>query len=259
MSLFIDTDLRLIPELACYESSIVDVANTEGIDLSAKVEIAKAEVGLKLQKFFEGLSGSDPNSEWQSPTARKLTIANVVVTDALKVWNIYEVLAVTYRDAFHRQLNTRYEALYQEFSKLTESAERTCLDVGVEIVYNPIPAGCAVSTTIPGGPVTGGGWFLSIAWTGANGAEGMPGPIIQYAVPEGVSMAVNVVNPPSNASGWNLYAGQTEASLSLQNDAPIQVDSDWSLPLSGFRAGVRPGTGQKPDQILKRKRVLRRG
>ncbi len=259
MALFIDTDIRMIPELARYESSIIDVANTEGIDLAAKLDVAKSEIGLELERFFASLISYDPALFWRPTLLSKLTMGNVVFSDALKQWQVCRTIAVTYRDAYHRQLNSRYQAQYAEFTRLAENAQSNCLDLGVGIVFNPIPAASPPVATVPGGPVTAGGWFLSASWTGANGAEGAPGPTAQYAAPTGIAMAVTSGNPPSNVTGWNIYAGQTESTMGLQNDVPISVGSAWNLPANGFRTGRVPGTGQRHDQLLQRRRILRRG
>ena len=259
MSLFIDPDVSMMSELARYESSIVEVANTERIDLAGKLEVARAEIGRELERFFISLANYDPAlTMWQSPT-RTLTIKNVVVTDSLRQWHVYQTLATTYRDAYHSQLNTRYQDQYAVYVKLATEAEGTCLDSGVGIVYNPIRTSGAPVVTTGGAALGGGGWFLCTSWTGANAAEGSAGQIVQYPAPAGVIVSVLTANPPDHATGWNLYAGHTETTMGLQNDLPNTLGPAWDLPPTGFRSGRLPGSGQKPDQLLMRRRILRRG
>ena len=259
MSLFIDTDASMLPELSRYESSISEVAKTESIDLTGKIEVAKAEIGCELEKFITSLAGSDAQTMWRESSIAKLTTANVVVTPALWQWHIYQTLAATYRDAYHSQLNTRYQAHFTEFAKLASQAQATCLDTGLGIVWNPVRAAGVPLVRTSSGAMSGGGWFLRVAWTGMGDIEGAPGPMAQYPAPAGESMTIQATNPPVNVTGWNLYAGQIETSLGLQNDVPVAPGSLWILLPSGFRVGRPPGTGQKPDELLRRKRILRRG
>ena len=259
MALFIDTDISMMPELARYESSIVDIANTERIDLAGKLEVAKDEIGRELERFFISVTNYDPQLMWQQFSKPRLTMANVVVTDALRQWHVYQTLAATYRDAFHSQLNTRYQGQFAEFTKLAIQAEGTCLDTGVGVVWKPIPSAVVPVVTTGPEPLGGGGWFLRVGWTDANGAEGAPSEMVQYSAPAGIVLSVRMVNPPDNATGWNLYVGDSETSLGLQNDTPLGTGSVWDLPPMGFISGRPPGNGQKPDQMVMRRRILRRG
>ena len=69
MSLFIDTDVGMMSELARYESSIVDIANTERIDLAGKLEVAKIEIGRELERFFISLTNCETSHLWQQTSA----------------------------------------------------------------------------------------------------------------------------------------------------------------------------------------------
>lgn len=259
MSLFIDPDVRMMSELARYESSIVEVANTERIDLAGKLEVAKAEIARELERFFISLTNYDSTQiSWRSPALR-LAVENVVVTDALRQWHVYQTLAATYRDAYHTQLNSRYQDQYAVYTKLVTQAEGVCLDAGVGIVFNPIRSPGAPVVSTGGAALSGGGWFLCTSWTGAYGSEGAPGEVVQYPAPAGLVISVLTENPPDHATGWNLYAGHTETSMGLQNSVPNALQTAWDLPPAGFRSGRPPGRGQKPDQLLMRRRILRRG
>jgi hypothetical protein len=52
MALFVDGNPSQLTDLANYESAIVEVAATEGIDLTAKGTVAALEIGLDLQRFL---------------------------------------------------------------------------------------------------------------------------------------------------------------------------------------------------------------
>jgi len=216
-------------------------------------------VGIELERFLGSLVNVSDQGMYQTYPIARLTLQNVLVTPALRQWQSYQTLAATYRDAYYSQLNTRYEAQHAEYTKLAAQAESTCLDVGVGIVYDPLPAPAAPVVRTGSDAGSGGGWFLRVTWTGANGAESAPGAMVQYPVQAGETLSVEAVKAPANATGWNLYAGQDESALGLQNDSPVALELTWVLLPSGFRTGRPIGCGQKPDQLLTRRRILRRG
>ena len=57
MALLVDGNPSQVTDLSNYESSIVEVAATEGIDLTAKLTVAALEVGLELQRFLVNAPG----------------------------------------------------------------------------------------------------------------------------------------------------------------------------------------------------------
>jgi len=54
--LFTDCPAITIEDLADYETSILDTAGTEGIDLTVKIRLAINEVGIQLKAQFAPLS-----------------------------------------------------------------------------------------------------------------------------------------------------------------------------------------------------------
>ena len=83
MALLVDGNPSQVTDLSNYESSIVEVAATEGIDLTAKLTVAALEVGLELQRFLVN-----------APGGQQFTLGHVAVTDGLK--GMSEALAAVY-------------------------------------------------------------------------------------------------------------------------------------------------------------------
>ena len=60
MALFTDGNICSTEDLRQYESSILDVASTEGIELEAKLKLAQREIGVAITAFLlEQETGSE--------------------------------------------------------------------------------------------------------------------------------------------------------------------------------------------------------
>src|SRR5438270_353581 len=97
--LFTDSPAITPQDLADHETVILDTASVEGINLTVKIALATDEVGLELQGRFPR----------PGPGLAPLALNTVVVTPALRLWLIFHTLEIVYRDAFHNQLNDRYQ------------------------------------------------------------------------------------------------------------------------------------------------------
>ena len=87
MALFTDGSICSTENLRQYESSILDVASTEGIELGAKLNLAQREIGVAITAFLLETSAGQNY-------AREL--GNIVVTEALAQWLSLQSLALTY-------------------------------------------------------------------------------------------------------------------------------------------------------------------
>jgi hypothetical protein len=70
---------------------------------------------------------------------------------------------------------------------------------------------------------------------------------------------VQPLNPPSVATGFNVYIGPTEGTLARQNASPISLGQTFTMPGGGLIAGAAPGTGQAADIFVVGGSTLRRG
>lgn len=242
-----------IEALRARESEVLEVAGSEGIDLDEKRRLGFAEIGGRLGRF---LDEEDPDAAG----TREEQVDRVVVTEPLKRWHESLVLALVYRDAHHRQMGERFQGKLRIYEEQQAEAERDLFEGGVGVVRQPLPAPEAPKVrSIPGGE-SGGSVVIAITWVGADGLESERSNAVLF--PGGANGACQVEAPeapPEGASGWNVYAGEAESELFLQNAVPLATNASWELPASVVSTGKRPGEGQRPDYYVKRQRRLRRG
>lgn len=247
MSLLTDGIIAQLTDLTEYESSITDVASTEGIDLWAKLSVARLEISLTIQKFLlEQQDGS-------------LSINNVLVTDGLKQWHILQTLSVIYRDAYNQQLNDRYKGKWKEYSELASSAASVYFSIGVAIALRPMSR--------PGQPVLGQTvgdqqamtWYVQTSWLNARGDESSLGAMNSFSTQEESALTVGTIKPPQGVTGWNIYLGLTSESLFRQNTSPLSVGQQWVMPGSLVRSGSFAAVVQLPDTYIRKRNLLRRG
>jgi hypothetical protein len=248
MALFTDGSISTIEELLGYESAILDVAKTEGIDLTRKLTLAEEELAVDLQAFLAR----------QNDT--RLT-RQIVVTESLHKWHTFRALSVTYRDAYNRQLNDRYEGKWKEYERLAAWAAGALFEAGVGMVNAPVPRAGKPEVGTTAGVHGAAVYFVSVTWLGAGGAEGAPSVVTALTAAASTALTVKAVNPPADASGWNVYAGYSGTDLTLQNRSPLTAGVTWVEPSSGLTSGRAIGRGQEPDNYLRQsaRRIFDRG
>ena len=251
MALFTDGSICSTEDLRQYESSILDVASTEGIELGAKLKLAQREVGVAITAFLL-------DQEAGRSYARELS--NVVVTDALTQWITLRSLALTYRDVYNIQSNDRYLGKWKEYERLAAAAGVRFFQVGVGIAIDPV-----AQSGLPDCGSTGGGtlllstYYVQTAWRSAAGSVGAPSESLPVTTYPGTLLTVRAVRPPANAVGWFVYAGQSEDEMRLQNSTPLAIGETWTLAASGLGGGFDGKPGQAPSFYVTRTSEWRRG
>ncbi len=128
MALFTDGDVSSIEDLRAYDTQLLDVANTEGIDVTGKLKLAQEEIAAEIATLL----------------ARNLRYAvatdcgRVVVTPPLKLWHTFLSLELVYRDAYRNQLNDRYAGKRDEFHGMVKWAYDKVVQTGLGIVNDPV-------------------------------------------------------------------------------------------------------------------------
>lgn len=258
MALFTDGPISSTEDLTAQDSQLLAVASTEGIDVTVKLGLAQDEVALEINALLTRMSYVD-QLFWVVPQP---TIANVVVTPALKLWHTYHTLELIYADAFSNQMNDRYAGKRDQFRTRAGWAYEQLIQTGIGIVANPIPRSSPPMATMaavqqPGVPLPDGTYFVSVAWTNDRGEEG------SCSEPTTVdtlfsTFLVTPGSPPGGPSGWNVYVGTAPDGLSLQNSAPIGTSQTW-LQRSPLSLGRAPSAGQTPSYFKQVPRMLQRG
>jgi hypothetical protein len=254
MSVFTDGVIATIEDLRGYESSILNVAHTEGIDLTAKLALSQEEVAVEL----EALLPRRRAGVWNGVNGRP-KLDNVVVTRPLKQWLIFHTLAIVYRDAYNSQLNDRYLGKRKEYSELAKWAARMLSETGVGVVSAPIPkANEPVVSMTPGNGVAGR-YYVRVAWRNTLGEEGAPSEVCAADTSDGTLLTVAAADPPPVASGWSVYAGTSADDITLQSVEAIGLGQQWTAPEAGLIRGRKPGDGQDAEMYLTVDRTLQRG
>lgn len=248
MALFVDGNMTSIPDLAAYESSIVELAATEGIDLTAKSTVAAAEAAVALQRFLA-----------RTPGAQAYTLGQVAQTGALRRWHALLTLASTFRDAHFQQLNDRHGVKWREYERLARAAGATYFETGVGIVLRPLPRPMPPVLDQVAGPEAARTYYVRTAWLNAEGEESLASETATLTTLEGTALMVRAVGAPPRATGWNIYAGWIDDGLMRQNAIPVPLGSPWTMPGTGLAMGLPPGTGQEADLLIPSVPVLQRG
>lgn len=247
MALFTDGTLSSIDELLAYESSLLEVARTERIDLTVKLELARQEMGIELRLFLVGRGGG----EWSGILGPALELKSIVVTEPLKKWHLFHTLGLVYRDAYNSQLNDRYQGKWKEYERRARWAWQALYRIGVGIVGDPVVQADKPALSSVAGPLPGATYYARAAWVSASGEEGNPSELAVLGTGTNTLLVAEAVNPPANARYWNVYAGLSMASVTLQTEAPLPVSQVWTEAAAGLNQGRAPGTGQAPQSYLR--------
>jgi len=254
MSLFTDGPVSNIQDLSAYDSQLLDVASTEGIDLTRKLAAAQDDLAVELSVLLANLKFAD-QPLWLIAAPN---LANVVVTQPLKLWHLYLSLEMVYRDAYNTELNDRYAGKRDQFQQLAEWAREKLIQTGIGVAAHPLAQAATPQViTIPGA-LADGTYFVSIAWVNAAGEEGASAEPALVTI-SGSALEVQPAAAPENATGWNVYIGSEPEAMVLQNQSPIGVGGVWQQIMPATTTGPKPGAGQNPTYLKPLPRVLQRG
>ncbi len=242
--------------LQVYESAILTVSNTEMIPLKAKLCLALAEISEDvLDVLLDHSSPADPTAA----TRRTVGVSDVVVTAQLKRWHAVHTLEVFYRDAFNNQLNSRYQAKFNEYHELSRDARAKTYQFGIGLALTPIPRAQMPIFSYVAGLIPETVYYVQVSWVSAKGQEGDLSEPTTYDSPAGSLPVVAAANPPTVATGFNVYMGLSAGAVTLQTPTPVPLNESFTLPSTGLVTGRCPGPGQTPDIYVTGGRMLNRG
>ena len=252
MALFSDGEICSIEDLRAYESSILDAASEEGVDVTVKLALAQREVGSEIYRFLVAQTAVHN----EIPT---IGLPQVFVSEELRQWHALRTLALTFRDAHYNQLNDRYKVKWTEYDKEASRAAVRYFEIGVGIVSRPSSRAMAPTiTTVPG--VASPGMFeVRVTWLNALGQEGSLSDRTVFSTQDGSVAVVDGRMQPGDGTSFNVYAGPLGGAVTKQNSTPVLWAQTWGSPATGFITGVRAMGGQKPDFYLRKSRTSLRG
>jgi hypothetical protein len=242
--------------LQVYESAILTVSNTEMIPLKPKLWLALEEISEDvLDVLLDHSSPADP----MATTRRTVGVSDVVVTPQMKRWHAVHTLEVFYRDAFNNQLNSRYQAKFNEYHELSQDARAKTYQFGIGLALTPIPRAQMPIFSYAAGFIPETIYYVQVSWVSAKGQEGDASEETTFDSPAGSLPVVTAVNPPTAATGFNVYMGLSAETVTLQTPTPVTVGQSFTLPSTGLVTGRCPGTGQTPDVYVTGGQMLNRG
>ncbi len=257
MALFTDGPINGTLELQIYENGILQLANTEQIDLDGKSVLAQGEIASELMLFFVRRFRHQ-DYPWSVTVGKAIDVGDVVVTPPLRRWHAHKTLALVYRDAYNNQLNDRYQGKWAEYEQLAKASAASYLQMGVGLVTGPIPkAAMPALTAVPGGGPAAT-YYVGVAWVNSAGQPGALSDIVQLTTLTGQQLQVVPASAPPSAAGWNVYVGESPQSMALQNSSPISTGGNWILTTT-LQTGPPPDEGQAPVWFLRDERLMERG
>lgn len=258
MALFTDGSITKLEDLQALDSAILETARTEGIVLPSKLDTAREAIGLELAVFLLRMQRSDVLGSTSAfpGVGPGYDLGRVVVTPALHRWHTLRTLAEVYRDAYGNQLNDRYLGKRDQYQQLAQETAGQLFDLGVGLVWNPIPRPAKPQVSGVSGGSYQGPYFTAVAWRNASGQSGAASEISVYDTTSTELLVVNAGAAPAGCTGFDVYVGATSDTMQKQNTTPITAGSTWTMPAGGMIAGAAPPSGQTPEYFVRRLRTF---
>jgi len=254
MALFTDGPPSSIKSLTGIDSQLLNVASTEGIDVTHKLELAHEEIALDLDAWLKRAKPGE-RLMW---TAEKAMLDRVVVTAALRLWHAYRTLELVYSDAYNSQLNDRYMGKRDQFEQMAVSYRERFIEAGAGMASSPLPRAATPALEVASGSLLDNVYYVTAAWVNRAGEEGASA-VAGAITTSSSSFSAQMGTAPANASGWNAYVGTDPDSMTLQNSSPLAVGAIWVQPVWIGVAGRTPGCGQAPNYVQALTRTVLRG
>jgi len=256
MALFTDGAVTSIEDLRGHDTQLLNVATVEGIDVTRKLELAHEELCIEVSGLLNQLKTPMGIYEVAGPNLAP-AIQQVAMTPPLKLWHIFRTLEMVYGDAYNSQLNDRYAGRRDAYREKVKWARGQLIRDGLGIVTDPMEQAATPVVRPTAGGLADGTYYVAIAWTNAAGEEGASSApaVIQVS---GGSFAVQTAAPPK-VRGWNVYAGTSPATMTIQNPATVAPGQTWVQPDTTSTTGRPAGNGQSPSYWLPVPRTIQRG
>lgn len=252
MALFNDGTFSSVQDLQAYESSILEIASIEKINLETKLRLAHQEIKNLIQHFLV-----DQTTNLNEKPA--ILIEQIAVTDALKEWHVLHALNLTLRDCYHNQLNDRYEKKWQEYQKKSEQSAIRFFDTGAGVVWNPVPRAEMPVLEHGAGTLEAGSYEIYITWLDQNLVESEPSSTLMFETDNGSVPVLRVENVPDSIHFWNVYMCEIGKVPIRQNNVELPVHASWTMTENELRPGKQIGSGQNPDYFLRLMHCIKRG
>jgi hypothetical protein len=253
MALLLDGAPSTIGDLSARDSDLLDVSATEGIDLSAKLQLAATDVGNTIESMLMAVLPSF-NVRERFPSLR-----HIAVTPQLKLWHTFSTLRLVYQDVYYSRLNDRYQAKMKMFREEAARALEDLRTVGLGVVFDPLPQAVAPGVAMVQSTSAGGTVYAAISYVNQKGEQGLASVPAEIDVPSGNSATLNLTALADNATGWNLFAGVSPGTLYQQNLQPLDPLAGVTVDPDNLLSGPQPGSGQHANMLHPLPRRILRG
>jgi hypothetical protein len=243
MALFTDGLCTSLEDMPKYDSSVLAVCASEGIDLGAKLALAQEHLASDLEALLAGEA-----------------LEKVVATPALRAAHAFAALEQVYRDAYNSQLNDRYEGRWRQYERLRRENWHKVVENGIGLVDEPVAKAAVPEIWAAAGTGgVGGNFYVRVAWVNARGEEGAASDVAAADVPTGASLAARATKQPPHSAGWNIYAGPSPDGCTRQNTTMLAGGEQW-VQVGQLRDDGEPArNGQIASYVRAIPRLLRRG
>lgn len=249
MALYIDGELAGLVDLRDHESGIFDLAKSAAIDLGAKLRLAWEELGLEIERFLIRTGAA----------ADGFGLGHVVASAPMRRCHALLTLALTFRDASCSQGNDRYERRYRTFDVLYRRSLEKVWDSGVGVVAQPLKAPNAPEVVREDGAGPVGAFYVRVSWTNGWGQESAPSEALLLEGNGSIRFVVRMRGSEKNATGWNVYVGESPEKTARANEKPLGLEESWVAVKEGRSEWGSPGEGQSVERWVREERRLRRG
>src|SRR4051812_41924112 len=130
MALFTDADVVTLGDLLEFETSLVQVASSHGINVETKISLSISAISDMLMLWLLRAGASDP----QYLDRRFLGLSTVVVTPPVQRWICFDSLARFFGEAYNVQLNTRFQGKWTEYQNQASEVQELVFTSGIGIV-----------------------------------------------------------------------------------------------------------------------------
>ena len=253
MALLTDSDLITVRDLLAWESDLLETADRERVELETKIDLGTAEIRTEVEAELDKILRNGTGGG-----ATAVSAANIVATPGLLRWAHSRILELFCFECYGHQMNDRFRMKFEHYRKQAEAARRDYLLRGIGVVDLPLSKPAALTSMPCPGSLPAGVYYFAAAWTNGRGQQSSLGTLATATLDSAAGLVLEAMNAPANASGWNIFAGNTPDLLYRQNPAPLALGSPWTQ--TGVLNLSAPFlSGQTPDRYLRPQRIFQRG
>jgi hypothetical protein len=252
--MLLDGPPSTIADLTVRDSDLLDVSATEGIDLTAKLDMVAADVRTSIDSLLLSTAPACVGFRERLPSLR-----HIAVTAQLKLWFTFATLRSIYQDLYYSRLNDRYQAKMKMYGDEEAKALDDLRTVGLGAVHDPLPQASAPNVAMVASTDAGGTVYVAVSYVNQRGEQGLASMPVEADIPTNNVASVSLATLAENAAGWNLFAGVSPDVLYQQNTQLLGPLASATVAPDTLVTGPKPGSGQHANILYPVPRRILRG